>query len=35
MANALVLWSLEETHVLRVVSLKPSTIYWMNIFHIN
>ena len=31
-AGALVLWLWEETHVPKVVSLNPSTVYWMDIF---
>ena len=34
-AGALVQWLREETHVLMVVSLNPSTIYLMDIFHVN
>ena len=31
-AGTLVKWLWEETHVLKVVGLNPSTIYWMDIF---
>ena len=34
LAVALVKWLWEETHVPKVVGLNPSTIYWMDIFHI-
>ena len=27
-------WLWEETHILKVVGLNPSLIYWMDIFHI-
>ena len=30
--GALVYWLWEETHVLKMVGLNPSTIYWMDIF---
>ena len=33
-AGALVQWLFEETHVLKVVDSNPSTIHWMDIFHI-
>ena len=33
-AGALVKWLWEETHVPKVVSLNPGTIYWMDFFHI-
>ena len=29
-----VYWLWEETHVPKVVGSNPSTIYWMDIFHI-
>ena len=32
LAGALVQWSLEETHVPKVVSSNPGTLYWMDIF---
>ena len=32
--GALVLWLWAETHVLKIVGSNPSTIYWMDIFHI-
>ena len=31
MAGALVKWLWEETHVQKVVSLNPDTVYWMDI----
>ena len=31
--GALVLWLLEETHVLKVVGSNSGTIYWKDIFH--
>ena len=31
-AGALVKWLWEETHVLKVIGLNPSTIYWMDDF---
>ena len=30
--SALVYWLLEETHVLKALSLNPHTLYWMDIF---
>ena len=33
-AVAVVEWLWEETHVLKVVGSNPSTVYWMDIFHI-
>ena len=33
-AGALVQWLLEETHILKVVGANPSTVFWMDIFHI-
>ena len=33
--KSLFLWLWEHTHVPKVVSSNPSTIYWMNIFHIS
>ena len=33
-AGALVKWLWEETHVLKVMSSNPVTIYWTDIFHI-
>ena len=30
--GALAQWIWEETHVLMVVGLNPSTVYWMDIF---
>ena len=30
--GALVFWLWEETHVPKVVSLNPGTLYWMDIF---
>ena len=32
--GALVWWLWAETHVLKIVGSNPSTIYWMDIFHI-
>ena len=33
-AGALVQWSLEDTHILKVVGSNPSTEYWMDILNI-
>ena len=33
-AGALVKWLWEETHVPKIVSSNPSTVYWMDIFQI-
>ena len=33
-AGALVKWLWEGTHVPKVVSSNPGTVYWMDIFHI-
>ena len=32
--GALVEWLRDETHVMKVVGLNPSTVYWMEKFHI-